>query len=114
MKKRLNHRGETLTETLVSILILTLSGLLLLTATMAANKVNQAAVKMDTDLREQLRYAEMQRHELAYGAGTGRVTVNGEKGEKYDVTVYSHPKSDDPNRLQSYSYSPKSAGGTGG
>ena len=106
MKKRLNHRGETLTETLVSILILTLSGLLLLTATMAANKVNQAAVKMDSDLREQLQYAEMQRYDVAYGAGTGSVTVN---GEQYDVTVYSHPKSDDPNRLRSYSY----AGGTG-
>ena len=111
MKKRLNHRGETLTETLVSILILTLSGLLLLTATMAANKVNQAAVKMDADLREQLQYAEMQRYDIKYGAGTGRVTVN---GEKYDVTVYSHPKSDDPNRLQSYSYATIPAGGTGG
>ena len=111
MKKRLNHRGETLTETLVSILILTLSGLLLLTATMAANKVNQAAVKMDADLREQLQYAEMQRYDIKYGAGTGRVTVN---GEKYDVTVYSHPDSNDPNKLQSYSYSPISAGGTGG
>ena len=111
MKKRLNHRGETLTETLVSILILTLSGLLLLTATMVANKVNQAAVKMDADLREQLQYAEMQRYDIKYGAGTGRVTVN---GVVYDVTVYSHPKSDDPNRLQSYSYSPIPAGGTGG
>lgn len=111
MKKRLNHRGETLTETLVSILILTLSGLLLLTATMAANKVNQAAVKMDADLREQLQYAEMQRHELAYGAGTDTVTVN---GEEYDVTVYSHPKSDDPNKLQSYSYATNPTGGTGG
>lgn len=111
MKKRLNHRGETLTETLVSILILTLSGLLLLTATMAANKVNQAAVKMDADLREQLQYAEMQRYDIAYGAGTDRVTVN---GEEYDVTVYSHPDSTDPNRLRSYSYSPISAGGTGG
>ena len=111
MKTRLNHRGETLTETLVSILILTLSGLLLLTATMAANKVNQAAVKMDTDLREQLQYAEMQRHELAYGAGTDTVTVN---GEEYDVTVYSHPKSDDPNKLRSYSYATNPAGGTGG
>lgn len=110
MKTRLNHRGETLTETLVSILILTLSGLLLLTATMAANKVNQAAVKMDTDLREQLQYAEMQRHELAYGAGTGRVTVN---GKEYYVTVYSHPTSKDPKKLQSYSYA-YTPGGTGG
>lgn len=108
MKKRLNHRGETLTETLVSILILTLSGLLLLTATMVANKVNQAAVKMDTDLREQLQYAEMQRYDVKYGAGTGSVTVN---GKKYNVTVYSHPDSTDPNKLQSYSYAP---GGTGG
>lgn len=111
MKKRLNHRGETLTETLVSILILTLSGLLLLTATMAANKVNQAAVKMDADLREQLQYAEMQRRDVAYGAGTDRVTVN---GEVYDVTVYSHPDSNDPNKLQSYSYATTPAGGTGG
>ena len=112
MKKRLNHRGETLTETLVSILILTLSGLLLLTATMAANKVNQAAVKMDADLREQLRYAEMQRYDVAYGARTGRVTVN---GKEYDVTVYSRPKSesDDSDRLQSYSYATNPAGGTG-
>ncbi len=109
MKKRLNHRGETLTETLVSILILTLSGLLLLTATMAANKVNQAAVKMDTDLREQLQYAEMQDHNVA--GGTGRVTVN---GKVYFVTVYSHPDSTDPNRLQSYSYATNPTGGTGG
>ena len=108
MKKRLNHRGETLTETLVSILILTLSGLLLLTATMAANKVNQAAVKMDADLREQLQYAEMQSHNVAYGARTSSVTVN---GEVYDVTVYSHPTSTDTKKLQSYSYAP---GGTGG
>ena len=111
MKKRLNHRGETLTETLVSILILTLSGLLLLTATMAANKVNQAAVKMDTDLREQLQYAEMQDRDVAYAAGTGTVTVN---GKEYFVTVYYSPTSTDPNKLQSYSYSPNSAGGTGG
>ena len=111
MKTRLNHRGETLTETLVSILILTLSGLLLLTATMAANKVNQAAVKMDADLREQLQYAEMQRRNVAYGAGTGSVTVN---GVVYDVTVYSHPDSKDPKKLQSYSYATNSAGGASG
>ena len=109
MKKRLNHRGETLTETLVSILILTLSGLLLLTATMAANKVNQAAVKMDTDLREQLQYAEMQDRNKS--GGTGSVTVY---GKEYNVTVYSHPTSTDPNKLRSYSYAPISAGGTGG
>lgn len=111
MKKRLNHRGETLTETLVSILILTLSGLLLLTATMAANKVNQAAVKMDADLREQLQYVEMQRYDIKYGAGTGSVTVN---GKEYDVTVYSHPKSTDSKKLQSYSYATTPAGGTSG
>lgn len=111
MKKRLNHRGETLTETLVSILILTLSGLLLLTATMAANKVNQAAVKMDADLREQLQYAEMQDRNVAYAAGTGIVTVN---GKEYYVTVYSHPDSTDPKKLQSYSYATNPTGGTSG
>ena len=111
MKKRLNHRGETLTETLVSILILTLSGLLLLTATMAANKVNQAAVKMDTDLREQLQYAEMQDRNKSDETGSVTVNVN---GEEYKVTVYSHPDSTDPNKLQSYSYATITPGGTSG
>lgn len=85
MKRLKNNCGETLVETLVSILFIALSGVMLLTAALSANRVNRAAVKMDTDLRDGQEAAERQTAETESGEVT--VTVGG-VSVKYEVSVF--------------------------
>lgn|GEM_PF-3491464 len=63
--------GETLTETLVALLISALGILLLTTSIVSAISINRAATARDRDLRSQKRAAELQ----SEPAGTGTVTV---------------------------------------
>lgn len=57
MKKR-NCRGETLVETMVAILIVTLSSLLFLRLTLTSGKLNQTAQQSDRSDSSQLTAAE--------------------------------------------------------
>ena len=86
MKYR-NSNGESLMESLVSILILTFSSVLLLTVMTAAVRINHDAGEMDRAVFRQLLETEL----APAGQGTaGRVTVtvNGEK-ERVPVEVFS-------------------------
>ena len=98
MKKLRENCGETLVETLVSILFVALSGTMLLTATLAANKVNRAAVKLDEDLRTGQEAAERQAAETEIG----QVTITTEYGSvTYDVSVFSSGDGTD-SKLKTY------------
>jgi len=56
---RKNHRrGETLIETLVAILVITLSALLLATVTTGSVRINAAAREKDSAFRQELENAE--------------------------------------------------------
>lgn len=77
--------GETLTETLVALLISTLGILLLTTSIVSAININRAATARDQDLRSQKQAAELQ-YEPA-GTGTVTVAVDG-KETAVDVTFY--------------------------
>lgn len=69
--KRLGcQRGESLLESLVSILIVALSTVLLLTAITSASKINLAVRKSDEEYFRQLRIAELGR-----GAEVGTLEV---------------------------------------
>ena len=60
MGKLSNSRGETLTETLVAILIAVRASMMLLTAAIAASNINRAAAAADADLRAQQEVVERQ------------------------------------------------------
>ncbi len=77
--------GETLTETLVALLISTLGILLLTTSIVSAININRAATARDQDLRSQKQAAELQ--DEPAGTGTVTVAVDG-KETAVDVTFY--------------------------
>lgn len=74
--KKCGNAGESLMESLVSILILTFASILLLTLVSAARKINQSAREMDQALFRQLVTAELAPEEQMT-PGTVTVTVNG-------------------------------------
>ena len=98
MRKLRGTSGETLVETLVAILIVTLSSLLFLQMTMASVKISGEAKEMDTEYQTALSAAEEQKTALS----TGTITV-GER--EYAVTYYG---TGETGALASYS-----AGGDG-
>lgn len=55
-----SRRGETLTETLAAVLIVALSSVVMLTMTMSALRIDQAAEEMDRQLQEEQAAAERQ------------------------------------------------------
>lgn len=73
--KRTANAGETLMESLVSILILTFASILLLTLVTASRKINQSAREMDQALFRDLVTAELASEQGIRGRAT--VTVNG-------------------------------------
>ena len=81
MRKLKKSSGETLVETLVAILIVTLSSLLFLQMTMTSLNISGEAKKMDTDYQASLSAAEEQKTKIA----TGTITVS---GRDYSVTYY--------------------------
>ena len=58
MKKLLNNKGESLVESLVAILIFTLSSILLYTMLSTATNLNRAAKEADEAHQQQMIYAE--------------------------------------------------------
>ena len=70
------QKGETLPESLVSILILTLASVLLLTSVSAAARINRAAEEADNGVFRQLMETELAREGQGI-PGTVTVTVNG-------------------------------------
>ena len=85
MGKLSNSRGETLTETLVAILIAVLASMMLLTAAIAASNLNRAAAAADADLRAQQEVVERQ-DEVN---GIAYVTIeDGNKTTRYPVQRY--------------------------
>ena len=85
MKLR-NSAGESLMESLVSILILTFASILLLTLVTASRKINQSAKEMDQALFRQLLEVELA-PETQKTRGTVTVTVNGDS-QTLPVEVY--------------------------
>ena len=71
-----SQRGESLPESLVSILILTLASVLLLTVVSAAARINQSAQEADRAVFRQLLETELAQEGQGI-PGTATVTVNG-------------------------------------
>lgn len=71
---RRRNRGETLVETLAAILIISLSSAFLLTASMAASRINQSARTSDEQLRKEQTAAEEQ---TVHHLGTVTVQTDG-------------------------------------
>ena len=93
MRKLRETSGETLVETLVAILIVTLSSLLFLHMTMASVKISGEAKMMDSQYQTALSAAEEQKTKVS----AGTITVG---GRDYSVTYYGTGESD---ALASYS-----------
>ncbi|MEG1989028.1 MAG: type II secretion system protein [Oscillibacter sp.] len=101
------RRGETLTETLAAILIVSLASVVLMTLVVTAARINRRAGEGDKTFRQEQAVAEGQ----APGTpGTGTVTVNipGKADGTYNVTFFGEPPTDFPAApLTSYVYEKK-------
>ena len=96
MKKLKSKKGETLIESMASVLIFTLSSILLLTMISSANRMNEAAKRESEDYQEQLLYTE--KAAASAGAPDARVitvTIDGETAGTIPVNVYSRGKDGD-------------------
>lgn len=84
MKLIQNKKGETLLETLVAILILTVSAMLLAEVTASSTRINLDAEKVDKQYREDLEKVEKREAPTA-----GVVTIqSGGTSYTYDVNYY--------------------------
>lgn len=100
MKKLSSKKGETLVESLVAILVFTLSSVMLFTMITAATNLNRAAAEADQRYRDEMVYAEQAEDlvrdgdlSLAYGInGKGSVTFSLEESDvelcSYNVEIY--------------------------
>lgn len=89
-----SHRGETLTETLAAILIVSLASVVLMTLVVAASRINRTAGAGDKVFRAEQAVAEVQ----ASGAD-GTVTLAGDVRGEYAVKFFGGAGA-----LTSYSY----------
>ncbi len=82
--------GETLTETLVALLVMTMSSVLLFTMVSAANRLNAAARRQDDALYGALQnLAESEQAPGAQSPGTATIkTIDGSFSAEFDV-LYS-------------------------
>ncbi|MCI2057282.1 MAG: hypothetical protein LKJ86_09085 [Oscillibacter sp.] len=86
MKKLKSSRGETLVETLVAILTVTLASLLFLQMTNSAASINRSTAAADETFQADLSAAEIQ----SGAASSGTVTLqNGAASYSYGVDVYT-------------------------
>ncbi|WP_312043664.1 type IV pilus modification PilV family protein [Anaerotignum sp.] len=84
MKLIQNKKGETLLETLVAILILTVSAMLLAEVTASSTRINLDAEKVDKKYREDLEKVEKRETPIS-----GEVTIkSGGTTYTYDVNYY--------------------------
>ena len=106
LRKLRARSGETLTETLCAVLVMSLSSVLLATMISAASHMNASALEKDSALYSELTTAEA-RSATKSEPKTVEVTINGTK-VTFATTYYGGGDS----ALTSYSYPAK--GGTGG
>lgn len=107
LKKLTSRRGETLTETLVALLIVGLASGVLATMVGAASHMNKTAMDKDEVL-----YKAVTTAETRPGTGTGgkvNVTVGGTAVE-FGVSYHSDATGNTPGTLYAYSYT--KGGGT--
>lgn len=83
-KAMARSQGETLTETLVAILICSLAIVLLVTTTSAAVRLNAAAQSYDQRVTTQQTYAETYSSDIT-PQPTGTVSI---AGQNYKVSLY--------------------------
>lgn len=84
MKKIRNSKGETLIETLVAIIILTVSAMLLAEVSASSIRINKQTGKIDTKYRDQLAVVENREN-----PEPGEVTItNGGTTYTYQVEYY--------------------------
>lgn len=81
MKKLLSNKGETLTETLVSLIIMTLASIILATLLVSSSRIIGRAKEYDEALNNELNAAE-----LGTGSSSGLVTIT-VKGEQQTEPV---------------------------
>ncbi|KAF5077309.1 hypothetical protein DSECCO2_152110 [anaerobic digester metagenome] len=74
IKKMIREKGETLIETLVAIMILTISAMLLAQVTTSSVRINRIAEKVDGEYRRELKMVENREH-----LSTGNVTIKRDK-----------------------------------
>lgn len=72
-----SQRGETLVETLASIVIAALSVALLFTCVMAASQINRMAQEADAAYYADLTAAETQAADADHPAKSGEIEING-------------------------------------
>lgn len=106
IKKLRQIQGETLIETLVSLLIAVLSVLLLSTAVLASSKINQQTREMDEKYQSQLQEAEGLEENAAKENVMLTITFGAVEGETVyesktvEVTLYGSEES----QFLSYDY----------
>ena len=86
-KKLRSRKGETLVESMVSILIFTLSSILLLTMISAASSINKAAKESDASRQAQLSAAEAGENSSIQGAKVGIAVGGNSASVTYDVYI---------------------------
>lgn len=107
IRKLRSQTGETLVESMASILIFTMASIILLSMIATASKINVTAKKVDAAVRTELYAAEAQEGDGETGSITVSYTVTGVGGTRTEsappipVSIYSSGE----NTLYSYSYS---------
>ena len=108
LKKLRARSGETLTETLCAVLVMSLSSVLLATMISAASHMNATALEKDSALYSELTTAEEQTDIKEEGTVTVTIASNDSKKVSFPVSYYG----DEDGAHTSYAVPSK--GGTGG
>lgn len=105
-----SRKGETLTETLVAILLVGLASVVLASMISAASRMGAQALEWDTALYEAVTAVETQPDEAKTEAANPnvQVTIGSEPAENFAVTYFS----DENGTLYSYRYEKSTGGGT--
>ncbi|MCF2615672.1 type II secretion system protein [Oscillibacter valericigenes] len=105
-----SRKGETLTETLVAILLVGLASVVLASMISAASRMGAQALEWDTALYEAVTAVETQPDEAKTEAAYPKVqvTIGSEPAENFAVTYFS----DEDGTLYSYRYEKSTGGGT--
>ena len=98
--RRLREKaGESLVESMASVLIFTLSSVLLLTMIMSASDMNAVSKALSEDYQDQLRYTEMAAQSgKSAETGTAVIKANGVEAGRFEVNIYRR----DANSLYSF------------
>lgn len=105
-----SRKGETLTETLVALLIVGLSSVVLASMIGAASRMGVQAKEQDEKLRDAVTAVETQPDEAKTGETDSKVqvTIGSNPAEDFTVAYYS----DADGTLYSYRYEKSTGGGT--